>query len=152
MKKIFRNRKTYAVLGILLLLFILLSMISYAHRTFFRRLELDEIQSINIYSVYHYDGEPAVATLSEEETLQVYELLNQVELPGIGSDDFLGYTPYRTKVFKIELTNGTSIDFAPSGSTYIINSEKCFPADYDLSASLSELYYHLEIKHFPKEN
>lgn len=150
-KKLFHTKRNFFIaISFILVCILLWTIMLHIKQTFFLHLKYDEIDNIKIYSLFWYDGEQSIATLSEADMKRVYALLHQVELKGTGALNYTNIYPYNAAMYIIELTNGNVIEFAPNGSYVIINQNNCFQGDYALCIDLAELHFQLDAKYFSK--
>lgn len=145
--KITRIVKIFAVAALCILFIVILCFViitRYQRAVFFKNLEVSQIERIVLYSFRGGENGEKVE-LPEEEIPGLVALLNQVRITGGGSEEFKNLTgggPYR--MFRIELTDGRSFEFAAGSSHYIINGDIAYETeDYELSKEIYYTYYGL---------
>ena len=113
----------------------------------FAKLDLAQLDSIVVCS---YSMEQVI--LSEEEVTELLPLLNQVELVGEWSQEFLDYVGGPNYMFQINLINGKSFGFASSVPFYVIDGERGYKvikdADHDVCYALNQKYFELVDQYF----
>lgn len=144
-----KNKKRPAVL-LLVVLLTLAGVWYYGRVNFFRNLDFDDIEEIRIYSTWHTDGKPSIATLSKADAAQVHDKLTEVRLHGFASREYMGYTSIRTMMYVIKLNNGKTLEFSASSPFYILDQEKGFRGDRLLCHELADLYARLDEEYFPR--
>lgn len=101
-----------------------------------------KIEAISVYSVSGKE----MAELSQEDMLDLARLLDRVEVVGEGSDprmDIDGNFP-TTKMFLLELADGSSLDFGVSGDAYRIDEKTEYEAaDRRICHDIYLTYYSL---------
>jgi len=109
-------------------------------------MDISQIESIAIYSL----STENVAILSESDTSDLFQLIKQAKISGKGNDDFRNYTG-RGIMFHIKPKNKKGIDFAAKGNIfYIINEKGYHHDDYEISSRITDMYYLLVEKYFPR--
>lgn len=146
------KKKSLFIILTLIPCILLLSLCSYLLlRTFFQRLDFEDISEICLYSIYSYDGETFLNTpLSEEDALSVYTLLQQLPLKRIYATNIEGFYPINTQMFLITLTDGRSIQLGVTASKVVINGRMMFTGDYTVGIELQNLHYTLNPVYFPR--
>lgn len=145
------RKKFLCVIVIALCMLLLCLSIYLLHRTFFQRLDFEDISEICLYSNYSYDGETFLNTpLSKEDALSVYALLRQLPLKRIYATTIAGFYPINTQMFLIKLTDGRSIQLGVTASKVVINGRMMFTGDYTIGTELGNLHYTLNPIYFPR--
>lgn len=89
------------------------------HQRLLKELDVSNVEYISIYRSF---GE-VEARLSEDDVLEVIQLLNMVNLTGAGTKDYADQFSRRRPMFHICLKNGKEFDFSAWNPYYIINTE-----------------------------
>ena len=109
-------------------------------------LDMSPIESIAIYSSSTMER----AILTDSDASDLAKLLMDVKITGKGSDDFRNTVDGTWVMFHIKLINQSKFDFSACSPIYIIDSKKGYEGDYEVCNRISELYYMLEEKYFPR--
>lgn len=144
-----KHKTRYILLAVLLCALVLLLSAYLLHRTFFQRLDFEDISDIYLYSDYYHDGENNYKTpLSEEDALSVYNLLRQLPLKRIEDTTLAGFYPFNAQMFLIKLTDGRSIQLGVTASRVFINGKLRITGDYAVGTELQNLHYTLNQVYF----
>lgn len=149
---LYMNKKKKAILGVsvcivLVLTGIVVFILKYRSKDHINFAELD-LSKVDSIAVCSYSMEQVI--LSEEEVTELLLLLNQVELVGEWSQEFLDYVGGTNYMFQINLINGKSFGFA-ADIFYIIDGERGYKVEESnrhVSYELSQKYFALIDQYF----
>ncbi len=112
------------------IVFAIIILLSFSFKKPFKDIEISSVKRI---SVYNYEGTNTTHELTDEQIKLLINSLNNIKIfpfPAFYYDAIVKINPGmemlggHTKMFQMELTDGTIIDFAVYGDYFVLNGKK----------------------------
>ncbi|MBQ8209009.1 MAG: hypothetical protein IJZ35_00290 [Clostridia bacterium] len=108
-------------------------------RPAFTDIQKDEISSVSYHIYYYENNEPVYLPLPEENLDELLELMQNIRIRGLGTDEsgkYVGEIPF---MFVVQMKDGKQIEFAASNPHMKING-KYYSTEYEPADALAEFW------------